>query len=209
LRADEYEAHPLELLEEVAEKQEEVVVLKDGKPHWQARADAKQRAPQTIARVFVHVDRYSVLGDIMEPFDDEWDMHEVIVADTHAQSCGGVSPAQASSREPQAIPHSTLHRSSDPAAISCWEIANLTRRVAESRLRLSPWEPGSRQLVKHFPNVSLSTAHRRYRGSRRIARRSIRDPADRLIVATALHLGIPLVTTDARIRAAGVVETIW
>jgi PIN domain nuclease of toxin-antitoxin system len=37
----------------------------------------------------------------------------------------------------------------------------------------------------------------------------IRDPADRLIVATALHHGIPLVTTDAKIRAARVVETIW
>ncbi|MCU1350374.1 MAG: twitching motility protein PilT [Acidobacteria bacterium] len=37
----------------------------------------------------------------------------------------------------------------------------------------------------------------------------IRDPADRLIVATALDRGVPLVTKDERIARAGVVETIW
>jgi len=37
----------------------------------------------------------------------------------------------------------------------------------------------------------------------------IRDPADRLIVATAMHQGVPLVTKDARIRESAVVQTIW
>lgn len=36
-----------------------------------------------------------------------------------------------------------------------------------------------------------------------------RDPADRLIVATAMELGAPLVTKDAHIQAFGGVETIW
>lgn len=35
------------------------------------------------------------------------------------------------------------------------------------------------------------------------------DPADRMIVATALRLGAPLVTKDARIRASGSIEAIW
>ncbi len=35
-----------------------------------------------------------------------------------------------------------------------------------------------------------------------------RDPADRLIVATARVLGLPLLTMDARIRDSGVVEVI-
>jgi PIN domain nuclease of toxin-antitoxin system len=35
------------------------------------------------------------------------------------------------------------------------------------------------------------------------------DPWDRMIVATALHLGVPLVTKDRAITATGVVETIW
>jgi PIN domain nuclease of toxin-antitoxin system len=37
----------------------------------------------------------------------------------------------------------------------------------------------------------------------------IRDPADRLIVATALDRRIPLVTKDERIRGSGLVATIW
>lgn len=38
---------------------------------------------------------------------------------------------------------------------------------------------------------------------------ALRDPADRIIVATALHHGWPLVTKDDDIRAAVVVPTIW
>jgi len=37
----------------------------------------------------------------------------------------------------------------------------------------------------------------------------LRDPGDQMIVATALHLGAPLVTKDDLIRRANVVETIW
>jgi PIN domain nuclease of toxin-antitoxin system len=35
------------------------------------------------------------------------------------------------------------------------------------------------------------------------------DPFDRLIAGTALRLDAPLVTNDARIRASGLVRTIW
>jgi len=38
---------------------------------------------------------------------------------------------------------------------------------------------------------------------------TLRDPADLLIIATAVRHGVPLVTKDERIRRAGVVETIW
>jgi len=36
-----------------------------------------------------------------------------------------------------------------------------------------------------------------------------KDPADRLIAATAIVAGVPLVTADERIRQAKVVQTIW
>lgn len=36
-----------------------------------------------------------------------------------------------------------------------------------------------------------------------------RDPADRVIVATALHHGMALVTADGDITQSGVVRTIW
>jgi PIN domain nuclease of toxin-antitoxin system len=41
------------------------------------------------------------------------------------------------------------------------------------------------------------------------ALRGIRDPADRVIVATARHLGYPLITADGIIRDGRWVETIW
>ncbi|MGA8501460.1 MAG: type II toxin-antitoxin system VapC family toxin [Candidatus Sulfotelmatobacter sp.] len=36
-----------------------------------------------------------------------------------------------------------------------------------------------------------------------------KDPADRLIAATAIVEGMPLVTADARIQRSKVVETVW
>jgi PIN domain nuclease of toxin-antitoxin system len=39
--------------------------------------------------------------------------------------------------------------------------------------------------------------------------RSIADPMDGLIVATALALELPLVSRDSRITEAGVVEVLW
>ncbi|HKQ85357.1 MAG TPA: type II toxin-antitoxin system VapC family toxin [Candidatus Acidoferrales bacterium] len=36
-----------------------------------------------------------------------------------------------------------------------------------------------------------------------------KDPADRIIVGTALSNGIPLITADSAIRRTRVVETIW
>ena len=41
-----------------------------------------------------------------------------------------------------------------------------------------------------------------------IPRHQIPDFPDRIIAATALHLGLPLVTRDGRIRSSGI-ETIW
>jgi PIN domain nuclease of toxin-antitoxin system len=35
------------------------------------------------------------------------------------------------------------------------------------------------------------------------------DPADRLIAATAIHLGARLVTADAALRAVNAVDAIW
>ncbi len=44
---------------------------------------------------------------------------------------------------------------------------------------------------------------------RQIPRDALGDPWDRFITATAMALGLPLVTRDGRIRESGPVETIW
>ena len=38
---------------------------------------------------------------------------------------------------------------------------------------------------------------------------ALRDPWDRLVMATAIDLGVSLVTADARIAATGLVEVLW
>ncbi len=43
---------------------------------------------------------------------------------------------------------------------------------------------------------------------RRIPRHLVPEMPDRIIAATALHLGLPLVTRDRRLQAAGI-PTIW
>src|SRR5512144_1452967 len=43
----------------------------------------------------------------------------------------------------------------------------------------------------------------------RIDRGLLRDPWDRLIVATAMALALPLVTRDGAIKGANLVETLW
>lgn len=44
---------------------------------------------------------------------------------------------------------------------------------------------------------------------RQIPRDALGDPWDRFITATAMALGLPLVTRDRRITELGLVETIW
>ena len=44
---------------------------------------------------------------------------------------------------------------------------------------------------------------------RQIPRDALGDPWDRFITATAMALGLPLVTRDWRIHESGLVETIW
>jgi PIN domain nuclease of toxin-antitoxin system len=61
-------------------------------------------------------------------------------------------------------------------------------------------EAAAAELVPLTPTIAAASAVLRdFRG----------DPADRLIVATALTQGATLVTRDERIRTHAAVETVW
>lgn len=91
--------------------------------------------------------------------------------------------------------------------ISCWEVAML---VAKQRISLSldvqKWidtalkYPGIQLLNLDAEIVVMST---------RLPGTFHGDPADRLIAATCLKFGVPLVSKDKRIRAWGKVKTLW
>lgn len=82
--AAEFEAHSLELFEEVAKKQEELVVFENGKPlvrvvpmGWQRSNDVERPddpAPRRHRTLEELRGSITILGDIVEPLDVEWDV---------------------------------------------------------------------------------------------------------------------------------------
>lgn len=126
----------------------------------------------------------------------------MIVVDTHALLWWIAHPTELS---PAA--HAAIIASDQlgVAAISVWEIAFLTQRGRILRnADLENWFvelfelPGT-ALLPITPSIAIRAA----------SLEQLRDPADSLIVATALEHHAPLVTKDARIRDANVVDTIW
>ena len=92
------------------------------------------------------------------------------------------------------------------SAISVWEVALLVQR---GRLEL-------REPVRTWVSRAQAVAGVRFLPiDPDLALRSVElqgmhaDPADRFIVASAERLGAVLVTRDERIRAAGLVVTLW
>jgi PIN domain nuclease of toxin-antitoxin system len=91
--------------------------------------------------------------------------------------------------------------------ISCWEVAML---VAGGQLTLDrPTLTWLRQALS-LPNVQLMPLTPEVAAESAAMEGKLHgDPADRLIVASALRAGARLVTRDERIRASGLVATVW
>ena len=93
------------------------------------------------------------------------------------------------------------------SAITAWEVAML---VKAGRLALTMDATAWLDTVVQVPAVRFVPV------DVRISVQSVelpgefhKDPADRFIVATARHLGAPLVTADLKIRDYPHVQTIW
>jgi PIN domain nuclease of toxin-antitoxin system len=130
----------------------------------------------------------------------------VIVLDTHALVWWlGRGPLSGTARE--AISRHAARRAVYASSISTWEIAML---AAAGRLELTidvaDWITRAEAVDSlHFVPLDNRIAL----ASTRLPAPLHRDPADRIIIATARSLEAPLVTRDARLASYPHVETVW
>jgi len=131
----------------------------------------------------------------------------VILLDTHVLIwwVSGVQPLSTKAR--RALNQALRHGPARASAISAMEITAAVRRG-----RLSLGVPVSQWLAKlrELPDLLIEPV------SMEIAELAggfgepvPGDPGDRIILATAQSLGCALVTADARLRQAGLVQTVW
>lgn len=134
----------------------------------------------------------------------------MILLDTHVLLWMASDPKRLSKRAHEAIRHARQdqarqHAGIAIAAITLWELAWLAQngRIAvsgsvESFVR----ELAARVILRPLtPEIAVLAV--------RLPGKFPKDPADRLIAATAMVEGMALVTADTAIRRAKVVDTVW
>jgi PIN domain nuclease of toxin-antitoxin system len=131
----------------------------------------------------------------------------VIVLDTHAWVWWMSNPRELSAKAKAAIDSAASARAVHISCISAWEVAML---VVKGRLELTmdveDWVNMSGALpFMNFVPVDNHIAMR----STRLPGYRYRDPADRIIIATAIVLGQPVVTRDRKISSYPGVESVW
>jgi PIN domain nuclease of toxin-antitoxin system len=131
----------------------------------------------------------------------------VILLDTHVVLWAAIERKRLSRAAESALRRA---RSSDGlavAAISLWELASL---FARSRIEAyGTIEASVRQVLETVGAVVKPITQEIAVLATQFPESYPRDPADRLIGATARAEGIALVTQDRRIRSSPLVRTIW
>ena len=128
----------------------------------------------------------------------------MVVIDTHVLVQDALEPARLSTRAQRALEGSD--GSLAASDISLWEIAML---IAKGRLRPGAdaaefieklLEARAISVLPITPRIAVLSQSDEFRH---------RDPADRIIAATAIVHGAHLVTADARLRRVKALRVIW
>jgi PIN domain nuclease of toxin-antitoxin system len=130
----------------------------------------------------------------------------MILLDTHAVLWLAAFAEKLSPAATDAIREARL--AGDPIALSSQSFYELAWGISRGRIEIDePVESFFEQIESRF--VVLPLTSRIARIAAELSASLSGDPFDRIIAATALTEGIPLVTADERIRRAGIVKTIW
>ena len=92
------------------------------------------------------------------------------------------------------------------SSVSMWELALLE---AKGRIRLGDVRDWLQRAVERPGTVTFDLSPAVCAMGAGFGARLHKDPSDRLIVATALHHGLALVTADRAIADSGLVRTVW
>jgi PIN domain nuclease of toxin-antitoxin system len=96
-----------------------------------------------------------------------------------------------------------------PTYISAISLVEVVYLVERGRIALDAFEMFLNELSHDSPIFAVVPVDSEIADARRnIPRDIVPDMPDRIIAATALHLGAPLVTRDRRLQSAGI-QTIW
>ncbi|MFZ5571542.1 MAG: type II toxin-antitoxin system VapC family toxin [Thermodesulfobacteriota bacterium] len=131
----------------------------------------------------------------------------MIVLDTHAWVWYVSNPENFSRKAKKAIDDALDQQQIYISSISAWEIAMLaSKKRLELALTVEDWIAKSEKLpFFHFIPVDNAIAVK----SVGLPQPFHNDPADRIIIATALLLGAAVITKDEKIRNYPHVRTIW
>ncbi len=132
---------------------------------------------------------------------------QVIVLDTHALVWWFTGAPGLSARARRTIQSAARQGPLAASAISVFEIATAVRRERlKIGISLDQWLRDLRTLPElRFEPVTADIAH--LAGT--LDRSLPGDPADRIIVATAMTLQAKLVTADVHLRRLRQVDTVW
>jgi PIN domain nuclease of toxin-antitoxin system len=130
----------------------------------------------------------------------------LILVDTHVVLWLTSDPAKLSSKARTAIEDS--RKKGEAVAICDITLLELTTLASKGHIQLGvSLESFLQEVETRF--VVLPISSRACARSRGFPKASPKDPADRIIVATALVEGLSLITADRKIRRSKLITTIW